>query len=159
MATTLKPLYGSHTALTITSLNSLANGAYAGCAAVDNTSALLDDALVSVTIASGASGVASTGTITVYAYGPTDSTPHYSDGVTGTDATQTPTSPPNLRPIGMGNVVAASTTYRLGPFSVAAAFGGRLPDHWGIVVLNNSGGANAASGNSADYVPVQDQGV
>lgn len=159
MATTFKPLYGSHTALTITSLNSLTNGSYAGSAVVDNSSALLDDALVSVTINSPTSSTSTTGSVTIYAYADTDSTPHYTDGVSGADATQTPTNPTNLRPIGVGNVVSNNTTYRLGPFPVASAFGGHMPLKWGIVVLNNTASTLNSSGNSADYLPVQDQGV
>lgn len=159
MSTTLKPLYGSLTSLTITSLNSLANGGAAGCVVVDNTSPLLDESLVSVTVVTGASGVSSSGSVTVYAYAPTDSTPHYTDGVSGTDATQTLTSPTNLIPIGFGNCVANAATYHLGPFSVSEAFGNNMPTAWGIVVVNNTGAGLASSGNSANYVPMQYQGV
>jgi hypothetical protein len=42
MGTTLKPLYGSHTALTTTSLHSQGNRSYVGSAAIDNTSNLWD---------------------------------------------------------------------------------------------------------------------
>lgn len=158
MSTTLKPLYGSFTALTITSLNSLTNGSYAGCLVVDNTSALLDDALASVTIKSGGSGTSSTGTVSIFVFSLVDAS-HYTDSVSGTDATQTPSSPPNLKLIGMGNVVANSTTYYLGLFSIAAAFNGRMPTKWGIVVLNNSGATLDATNCSAGYFPVQDQSV
>jgi len=34
--------------------------------------------------------------------------------------------------------------------SIAAAFGGVMPSHWGIVVVNNSGGTlDSTSGNHA----------
>jgi hypothetical protein len=75
----------------------------------------------------------------------------YSDSVGASDAGATLTSPPNLRLIGFINVVANSITYNAGPFSVAAAFGGVLPDHWSIVVQNQSGATLDASVGSAWY--------
>ena len=150
MGTTFKPIYASDVALTMTSLASLTNNSYASCAVVDNTTNLYEDALVSVVIATGASGVTSTGNLLVYAYGTTNGS-NYTDGVAGTDATVTPTSPTNLRLIGIVSAVATSTTYRSGPFSVARAFGGILPQKWGIVVQNVTGGTLASSGSSADY--------
>ena len=158
MATTLKPSYGAHTAITITSLNSLANNAYAGSAVVDNTVSLWVDALVSVRVTANSTGVSTTGSITIFAYGDVDTTT-YTDGVTGTDAVQTVPSPTNLRPLGIGNVNTNSGVFRAGPFSVASLFGGRLPGKWGIVVLNGSGAALAASGHVADMIGVQDTGV
>ena len=59
--------------------------------------------------------------------------------------------------IGVINVVANSTTYYGGPFSVAAAFGGQLPDHWGIVVQNESGATLDGSVGSAYYQGVKAQ--
>jgi hypothetical protein len=44
-----------------------------------------------------------------------------------------------------------STTYTGGTFSVAAAFGGILPQKWGIIVLNSSGGTFDASTASVEY--------
>lgn len=158
MGTTFKPLYGADAAITITSLNSLANNGAAGGLAVDNSTTLAEDALVSAVIATGASvgATANANIAVIYAYGSTDGT-NYSDGVTGADAAQTLTSPPNLRTIGVVATPAASTTYRGGPFSVARAFGGVLPKKWGIVVVNGSGGAFASSGGSADYQPINEQ--
>jgi hypothetical protein len=71
--------------------------------------------------------------------------------VTGTDANATLTVPPNVVLIGRINVVANSATYIGGPFSVAAAFGGVLPDHWGIVIENKTGATLDASIGSSWY--------
>ena len=55
------------------------------------------------------------------------------------------------RVIGNIKCVANSTTYYGGPFSVAAAFGGLLPQRWGIVIVNNTGATLDASVGAAEY--------
>lgn len=146
----IKSKYGSSgQAITIT-LASLANNGARQSDVVDNTSNLFLDALVFLVIKSGASGTAATGYVNLYAYGSVDNGTNYSDGASGSDAAITPTSPPNLRLIGVVNVVANATTYRAGGFSVAAAFGGVLPQKWGIVVENKTGGTlDSTEGNHA----------
>lgn len=156
---TVKALYGTNNQAITCTLTSLANNGQRGSVAVDNTSNLFLDALVQLKIKTASSGTTATGTINIYAYGTADGGSDYSDGVTGTDAAQTLTVPPNLRIIGVINAVAVSSTYVGGPFSVAAAFGGILPDHWGIVVENKSGGAFDASIASAWYQGIQQQVV
>lgn len=146
----IKNAYGTQNqAFTIT-LNSLANGSYRQSTVVDNTSNNFLDYLVSLIIKSGASGVSSTGTIVVYAYATTDGT-NYTDGASGTDGAMTPTSPSNLIYLGTINVVANAVTYYGGPFSIAAAFGGQIPEKFGIVVYNNTGAALNSTTNSANY--------
>lgn len=145
---TIKPLYGSNGQAITCTLASLANAAARASTAVDNTGSLYLDALVQITVKSGASSVSSTGVVNIYAYGTADGGTTYAEGITGTDAGITLTSPPNLLLIGSINVVANATTYKSEPFSVAAAFGGVLPDHWGIVIENQSGAAlDATEGN------------
>lgn len=156
---TIKPLYGTNNQALTCTLTSLANNGQRGSAAVDNTSALFLDVLLFIKAKSNAVGTSTTGYINIYAYGTSDGGTTYSDGVTGTDAAQTLTSPPNLRLIGVINVVANATVYSSGPMSVAAAFGGVMPDHWGIVVENKSGAALDASIGSAWYQGVQAQQV
>lgn len=147
----IKTAYGtSNQAITCT-LTSLANGSRRQSAAVDNTSNLFLDALVALKLKSGSSGTSSAGRADVYAYGTVDGGTDYSDGATGSDAAITLTGPPNMRLIGTVNMVANSTTYVAGPFSVAQAFGGVLPDHWGIVVDNESGSAFDGTVASAFY--------
>ena len=157
MATTFESKYGANgQALTIT-LTSLASAGQRGSAAVDNTANLFLDALVQLKIKTGT--VVAPSVINVYAYGTADGGTDYGDGVTGTDAAQTLTSPPNLTLIGVINCPANATTYVSNPMSVARAFGGVLPDHWGIVVENKTGAAFDASVASAWYQGVLGQGV
>jgi len=137
---TVQSKYGTNNQAITCTLTSLANNGQRGSAAIDNTTNLFLDALVFLKLKSGGSGTLTAGYVNVYAYGTADGGTTYSDGVSGTDAGQTLTSPPNLRLIGVINMVANSVVYDGGPFSVAAAFGGILPDHWGIVVENKSGG-------------------
>lgn len=152
----IKAAYGSNNqAITIT-LTSLANasgtyGAGRASTAVDNSTNDFLDALVFVKIKTSASALANDKAVYVYAYGTSDGGSSYSDGITGTDAAFTATNPPNVRLLGVINAVATSTTYVGGPFSVAQAFGGQLPDHWGIYVVNFTGQSLDASVGSAWY--------
>jgi hypothetical protein len=159
MSGVIKTLYGtSNQAISIT-LTSRANGNQRGSAAIDNSSNLYLDALVQLKIKTNASGTSATGYIIIYAYGTADGGSDYGDGVTGTDADQTLTVPPNLRVLGVINAVANSTTYVSNPFSIASLFGGKMPDHWGIVVENESGATLDASVGSAWYQGLQAQVV
>ena len=159
MASTISELLNSNNALTIT-LASLANNGQRASAAIDNTTNQDLDAAVMVKIKTGASSVSSTGTVNVYAYGSADGGTTYSDGIGGTDAGVTLTSPPNVKLIGLINAVANATSYVGGPFSVASVFG-YLPGKWGIVVENGTGATlDATSGNfSAFYERVRGQSV
>lgn len=139
-------------------LNSLANNGARESLVIENTEGFLD-ALVQVKFKSGGSGVTSAGYVNVYAYGSANDGTNYGDGATGADAAITLTSPPNLKRIGIINVVAVSTTYVSNPFSVRAAFGGTMPKKWGIVIENKSGGAGDASLSSAWYQGVMQEGV
>lgn len=156
---TIKSQYGASNQAIACTFTSLANNGQRQSTKVDNTSDLFLDALVQVKVKSGASGVSTTGCVNIYAYGTADSGSDYSDGASGSDAAITLTNPPNMRLIGVVNVVANSTTYVSPPFSVAAAFGGVLPDHWGIVVENLSGAALDGTVGSAWYQGVYNQAV
>lgn len=148
--TDIKAKYGtSNQTITIT-LASLASGSSRASSAIDNTTNLFMDALVQVKVKTGASGVSSTGYITVYAYGTADGGTSYTESATGSDAAITLVSPTNLKLLGLINAVANATTYISSPMSVAGAFGGQLPDHWGIVITNSSGAAlDSTEGNHA----------
>src|SRR5665213_482080 len=111
MASTIKSSYGTSNQAFSCTLTSLANAAAQGSAVIDNTTNLFLDALVMVKVKSGASSTAANGTVTVYAYGTADGGTTYTDAVSGTNAGQTPTVPPNLKVIGVINVVANSVTY------------------------------------------------
>lgn len=154
-----KSKYGTNgQAITIT-ITSLANNGQRESTAVDNSSNLYLDALVSVKVKSAAASTSPTGYVNVYAYATTDGGTTYGGGATGSNAAITLTAPPNLRLIGVINVVANSTTYTSDPFSVAAAYGGVLPEKWGIVIENKSGATLDGSVGSAWYQGVLQQSV
>lgn len=147
----LNEQFGSSGQSITCTITSLTSGSAQQSAAVDNSSNLFFDALVSVKIKTASSATSATGYVSVYAYGTVDGGTTYTDGATGSNASMTPTVPPNLKLIGNINCVANSTTYIGGPFSVAAAFGGLLPQKWGVVVVNNTGATLDASVGAAEY--------
>ncbi len=144
----IKSAFGTSNQTITLTIASLTNNSARASTAVDNTSNLYTNALVQLKIKSGASSTSSTGYVNVYAYGTADGGTTYSDGASGTDGALTMTAPPNIRLIGSINVVANATTYKSDAMSVAAAFGGVLPDHWGIVIENKTGGTLDATGGS-----------
>lgn len=148
MATT-KPTYGTSNQSITATLNSLANGSARESTAVDNSSNRFADAMVMVKLSANSSGVSSTGTATIYAYGTADGGSTYTDGCDGADGAHTPNGA--LKILDVVPVDANSDTVEAGPYSIAEAFGGVLPEEWGIVVQNDSGAALNSTGNSAHY--------
>jgi hypothetical protein len=159
---TIKTLYGTEKqAITIT-LGGLASAAYRQSAVIDNTTNLFTDVLVTLQAKTNAAGTSATGYVSVFAYGTVDiADAIYTDGASGLDAAMTPTSPTNLKMLGNINAVANATTYTGGPWDVAAAFGGVVPEKWGIVVQNNTGAAlDATEGSHTKYYQgIQGQSV
>jgi hypothetical protein len=147
-----KLAYGSATSITIT-LTSLGSAGYRESTAVDNTSNLYLDAFVGGITQIGA--VTADGQIEIYAYGSWDGT-SYTAGVTGSDATITWGTTGgvdgynDLIPLGTAAVDTSDDNddVEWGPFSIATAFGGRLPPKWGIVVKNSTGTAFHATGTN-----------
>jgi hypothetical protein len=158
----IKTKYGSNNQSITVTINSLASDAKRESSAVDNTSNLFFDALVQVKIATNA-GTDSTvdKSVYVYAYGTADGGSSYSGNASGSDAAfgTDPQQLSNCKLIGVIYAPTKNMTYKSDLMSVAAAFGGRLPDHWGIVVHNATGQALVASGNSAFYQGVLAQTV
>lgn len=153
----IKQKFGTSNQSITCTITSLANNGQRQSTVVDNSSNVFEDALVFVTVKSAAASTSSTGYVVVYAYGTVDGGSNYTEGASGSDGSITLTAPPNVRQIGAINVVANSTTYKGGPFSVAAAFGGVLPEKWGIIVENKSGATLDASVGSAIYQGVYSQ--
>lgn len=161
----------SSTALTI-SLASLASGAATvftsgqESTAVDNTTNLDLDALLSGMITTGTSPTASR-SINIYVYANISSssgTPTYPDVLDGTDSAETFTSANVMnRAIRLAESITIDNTsnrsYYFGPISVASLFGGSMPKFWGVYVAHDTGVAlNATSGNHAlAYERVQAQ--
>jgi hypothetical protein len=161
MSTTFKPLYGSNNqALTIT-LASLAASPTVGreSTAVDNGAGLFLDALVFLLVEVGT--LSGNKQVLLYAYGTADGGTNYTEGCTGSDAAHTRQDPTILRPLAIIATPTNSVIYRAGPFSIAAAFGGIMPEKWGIVVFNDTGAAFSATAgnNKAFYQGQQVQGV
>jgi hypothetical protein len=155
----LKPLYGTEKQVITITLAALANGSTRGSLVVDNTAGLFLEILVQLQILSNASGVSSTGFVNVYGYGTVDSADNlYPDGSVGTDTAITLTVPSNARLIGTMNMVANAVTYVSEPMALSPAFGGVLPEKWGIFVENQSGAAFGATAN-AYYQGQQGQAV
>lgn len=143
---TINELLNNNNAITIT-LASLANNGQRQSTVIDNTTNQDLDAGVFLNIKSAAASTSATGYVNVYAFGSADGGTNYSDGAGASDAAITLTAPPNMKVIGIINVVANATTYKGGPFSVADAFG-YLPGKWGIVVENKTGAAlDSTEGN------------
>ena len=137
---TAKPLYsGAASAVTIT-IASLAAAAYQQSAAIDNSSNLYLDAVITGKIKSGASGTSATGFVTLYLYG-YDGT-QYSNNASGSDAAFTPDLLANLLPLFTLAVQANATTYYFPYISIVAASGLLyLPQKWGLILYNGSGHA------------------
>lgn len=144
---TVKETFAAATATVIAcTLTSLAATSARESATVDNTSNLYDDALVQVRAKIGATTPTNDKSVYIYAWGVIDPTsPKFPDVVTGSDAAITLNSPTQLRLIGVLNTPTASTSYVSEPMSVAAAFGGVLPQKWGIVIVNSSAVFTATS--------------
>lgn len=137
----IKLAYGSATNITC-SLASLASSATAGREStyVDNDTNLYVDALVQLKIQLQTGTPANDKTIYVYAYGSIDSGTTYTDNATGSDAAITLRTPPVSRLIGtIPCPDSGGLVYESQPMRVAPAFGGILPDRWGIIVLNYTG--------------------
>src|ERR1700724_597865 len=147
-ASDIKGKYGTNNQTITVTIASLANNTARQSTEIDNTTNVFFDALVSVKVKSAAAATSATGTVNVYAFGTTDGGTTRTETAGASDAAITLTVPPNARFIGAFNVVANAVTYPAGPFSVAAAFGGVLPDHWGIIIENKSGATLDATGGN-----------
>lgn len=131
---------------------------------IDNSTNLDEDALIGGVFQTAAGSPSSSKSVSVYVYSEVDATPHYTDGVSGSDAGFTRTDPPNLILLGVVNLIAGATNYYFGQWSVAQAFGGTLPSAWGVVVCNDTGlalggTANGQTVNKIYYRRVQSQSV
>lgn len=145
----IKSKYAAAAAMTIT-LASLSNNSARQSSEVDNSTNRYLDVLVTIKLKTGGSGVAAAGGVTLFAFGSINGGTTRTENAGGSDAAITLTNPPNARMIGFVNAVANATSYVAGPFSVAAAFGGVLPQRWGIIVYNESGAALSSTGGDFD---------
>lgn len=157
------PLYGTTTAMTIT-LTGLATAAALdvgrqSTVAANGTDDAID-ALVGGKVTTGTTPTASR-QIEIWAFGSYDDT-EYSGGAGASDAALTPDTKTLLKLLTIIPTVSTSDkAYRWGPFSVAQAFGGVMPENWGIWITHNTGvNLNAtATNHEVVYTPVKYESV
>ncbi len=139
----IKQKLGSATAMTIT-LASLADDAARQSDEVDNTTNLFFSAKIAVKVKTGTPS-GSTG-IHVYLFG--NANDLRDDGCGASDAAATVV---NAKRLGTIAATAATTTY-IATFDTASLWPGGLPAKWGIIVLNETGGAlDGTGGNHSVY--------
>ncbi|OHB67543.1 MAG: hypothetical protein A2Y77_12585 [Planctomycetes bacterium RBG_13_62_9] len=150
----IKAKYGSsNQAITIT-INGLANDAKRESTAVDNSVSCFTEALVQVKIATNATAD-STGdkSVHIYAYGTADDGTTCSGNAAGSDAAfgTDPQQIDNCRLIGIIYAPTQNKIYESDLMGIASAFGGQVPQRWGIVVHNKTGQTLKDSDGCAFY--------
>jgi hypothetical protein len=142
----IKAAFGTATAFTKTSAN-LASSATAGWRsnAIDNSSNLYLDALVSIELAAVNTAPASSKAIFLYAYSLIEGTTYASTGdgtIDGSEGTLTfpdiTTLVPVLPLLGVVPYPVQNKVINSPAFSVARCFGGVLPPKWGVAMVNHS---------------------
>lgn len=151
--------YSSVTSMTVTNLHSLASSATAGWQSdvVDNSSNVYEDAHVQVILDFANTAPANDKCVYVFAYAGLETT--YTNPASGSEGAITLTSitntGQNIRLIGIIPYTTQDEVAESAVMSVGAAFGGLLPIKWGIVILNYSGAALAATGNTVKWVGIK----
>lgn len=157
--------YGSHTSMTITSLNSLASSQTAGwqSAGIDNTSTAATDYMISVKLSMQSGTAANDKAVYIYvcpAYYDGSSW-YYSDGGTttlpsGSEGTYTIGLPNDLTLVAvLSDNQSSSTTVLQKTFTIGAALGYVIPDGFSIIIINYTGVAIASSGNMVAYKAIK----
>lgn len=129
----VKPSYiSTGNAVAFSGLGTLADGSTVFSSAIDNTTNLDVDHLLSGSFTTASSGVSSTGVVTVALTASVDGGTTYATVLTSCT---------------LGQQVAANangTAYACPAISVAAAFGGQLPPLYKVAVYNGTGAALTA---------------
>ncbi|MGB0971939.1 MAG: hypothetical protein ACPGVG_13405 [Mycobacterium sp.] len=152
----------SHASVAVTALNSLSGGAWASGAEIDNSSGTYQEILIGGVIAFGSSHVAGD-VVRIYIRARHSATSTDTTGaISGDDIADeaetegTDFSTENLIPIGEVHCDAASDAQHWGPWSIAALFGGHMPEYCGPIFHNvDASAALAASGHSCDINRIQ----
>ena len=151
--------YASTINVATTSWSSLAAGAYAASALVVNTTNLYVDAIIGGSVLTG-TGVAGD-SVQIYAMGNYDiGTATRFGGAIGIafatgDSVQvvdTDFRAENLILLGSIDTFDSTVTLHFGPYSLASAFGGLMPQNWEIMIHNN--GATHGAGGDLTYVGI-----
>lgn len=150
-----KLVYASEASMTVTNLHALASSPTSGwqSAVVDNTSDRYVDALIQVVLDFANTAPSGSRCAFVFAYGGLDTT--YTNPASGSEGTLTladvTANAQNLKLLGTIPYTTQDEAAESAVLSVAQAFGGILPPKWGIVIVNHSGAALAAAGNSVKW--------
>lgn len=145
---TMTMVVGTRTSLTVTNLNSAAAGEYNHSAAINCTTNDPLDIIIEATFTP-VTTPAGNKQVVVFALGSLDGT-NYETGPA--DESTTTTNEPDMTYV--GTVPINDTGAHTGLFSLAAAFGGVLPQYVKIVTKNDQTIALAASGNTVYYSEV-----
>ena len=140
MAGTILIDYGTANQAITCTFATLASASQRQSADVSNATTLFTDCLVQVAAETASSGLATSPYVDVYAYGSSNAGSNFSGACSGSDAAY---SGPLTSLIKLGRITFTTTSQTLtgGPWSVAMAFGGSLPQQWGIVIDNETGAA------------------
>lgn len=150
----LRTKYGEPLSSIVIKLNGLADDAYRESDSVDNLKQGLIDALVQLQVKVTAGAPAGDKNCLIYAYGSAAGGTPFSGGAKGQDGAfgghpgQLITNCPQL---GIVTLDAVNEVFTSDCFSIASAFGGVMPEDWGIIVMDQSGRALASKGNKAWY--------
>ena len=142
--------------LTVTNLHSLASSATAGwqSAEIDNTTNFYLDSLIQVVLDFANTAPANSKCAYVFAAGGAE-TGKLSNPFSGTEGTLTLTdvtsNAQSARLVGTIPYTTADEVAEGSPMSLAAGFGGVHPPFWAVGIINHSGAALAASGNTVKY--------
>jgi hypothetical protein len=159
MATTVQTIYGTSAAITLSATGLVSDtNLVAGRAGTVVASTGAADYLISGIVTASSTGVGAK-QIEIWAFAQV-STGYFtglSTGYAGTDANQSPTQKSVMKLLQIiPTTTTTSAVYSWGPFSMAQANGGILPQNWGLFVVHNSCGAlNGASGSQIfQYQPI-----
>jgi hypothetical protein len=174
MSTTYKPVYAASAAVGFgasnANLNALATSSTRTAGAqsdqIDNTTNLYDDILLSGSFKLGTSPTVSK-QVDVWVFACKDASSAYPDVITGAGSAAKTLTSENVRNAGgklLKSILVDSTTGRVYDFSnesVAALFGGVLPQKFVVFVAHDTGVAldASSSGGQMNYLGVQYQGV
>jgi hypothetical protein len=159
--TILKPSYATPVGLTITtsslaSDSNLLAGRQSNIA--DNTSDLAVDSIVGGSIAAPGSAPTAGTFIEVWLFGSWNDGSTYTAGASGSGDANLGLPTSGVKQL-MSRIALISQTdttaraYAFGPCSVAQAFGGSMPDHWGAFIVHDLGVDLGAT--TLQYAPLQ----
>jgi len=123
--------YSASQTLTVSTLSTLTSGSYATSNAYDATGVKPVDVLIELAVTTGT--VSTPKRALLFLITSADGT-NYSDSANES----------NMITLGAMDTPNNSTAYRSREFSVAAACGGSVPNHWKLVVKNDGGGTYSA---------------